>query len=70
MSNNSSKGEALKYLFKDFNLDINKTISFGDAENDVSMFQVTKYSGSFANSKHKDVLNHASIIFDSNNEPW
>ncbi|AKF41247.1 haloacid dehalogenase [Mycoplasmopsis canis] len=70
MSNDASKGNALRFLFNKFNLDLSKTISFGDAENDVSMFSVTKFSGSFNNTRHKDVAAKAKIVFESNNIPW
>ncbi|UWV81913.1 HAD family hydrolase [Mycoplasmopsis cynos] len=44
MSIKASKGNALEYLFKINNLDFNRTICFGDGENDFSMFKISKYS--------------------------
>ncbi|WP_416374040.1 HAD hydrolase family protein [Mycoplasmopsis cynos] len=34
----------MEYLFKINNLDFNRTICFGDGENDFSMFKISKYS--------------------------
>lgn len=50
---NSSKGEGLKKLAEIFNINLDKSIVFGDEENDISMFQVAKYSVAMGQSKEK-----------------
>ncbi|QGZ97750.1 Cof-type HAD-IIB family hydrolase [Mycoplasma sp. NEAQ87857] len=50
MSSKATKGNGLKYLFEQYNLDLNKTICFGDADNDESMFEICKFSGATANA--------------------
>jgi len=49
-SANASKGKALKYVAEYIRVDLNNTVVFGDNENDISMFQVAKYSVAMGNS--------------------
>ncbi|UUD34858.1 HAD family hydrolase [Mycoplasmopsis caviae] len=60
MRKDATKGEAVKFLANKYNLDLNRTICFGDAENDTSMFSISKYSASPAsgniNAKSKSLL--------------
>ncbi|ADV34646.1 Cof-type HAD-IIB family hydrolase [Mycoplasmopsis fermentans] len=46
MRTDATKGEAVKNVAQKYNLDLNRTICFGDAENDTSMFSISKYSAS------------------------
>lgn len=63
----SSKGEGIKFLANLMDLNLNKTIAFGDADNDIPMFQTVKYSVAMNNAVDglKKVATH---ITDSNNE--
>ena len=45
-----SKGKALKILDQKKIISLNKTITFGDANNDLSMFKESKYSVAMANA--------------------
>ena len=45
----ATKGNALKTLLPLLNVDLSHTICFGDGQNDVSMFEVAKYSVSMGN---------------------
>ncbi|UUM24465.1 HAD family hydrolase [Mycoplasma sp. 3686d] len=65
MPSNISKGQALQKLAQLYNIDLNKTIVFGDEENDVAMFKVAKYSVAMGQSKDF-VKQHAQFITDSN----
>ncbi|MCU4706313.1 Cof-type HAD-IIB family hydrolase [Mycoplasma sp. CSL7503-lung] len=69
MSINATKGNAIKYLLDLYDLSVNKTISFGDADNDESMFEVTKYSGVMPNGM-KSVQNTALLTMDNNDSDW
>ncbi|WP_308700345.1 HAD family hydrolase [Mesomycoplasma hyorhinis] len=62
----SSKGDGLKILAKDFNLELNATISFGDEANDVSMFEVCKYSVAMGQADHY-VREKASFSIENHN---
>ncbi|WP_033159873.1 Cof-type HAD-IIB family hydrolase [Mycoplasmoides alvi] len=45
-----SKGNAIKMLSKKLDIDLNHTLSIGDSGNDISMFEVTKYSSTLESS--------------------
>ncbi|MBN4083316.1 Cof-type HAD-IIB family hydrolase [Mycoplasma sp. CSL10137] len=69
MSINATKGNAIKYLLDLYDLSVNRTISFGDADNDESMFEATKYSGVMPNGM-KSVQNSALLTMDNNDSDW
>lgn len=68
-SKKASKGNGLKFLLKELNLDINRTISFGDADNDISNFDVTKFSVATKEAS-SEVKNAAVLQAKSNDESW
>lgn len=61
----ASKGDALKFLADNNYIDLNETISFGDNENDISMFKKTKYSVAMGNALD-NIKKYATFITDSN----
>lgn len=65
---NSSKGEGIKYLAKLLSLNLNKTLAFGDANNDISMFQVVKYSVAMGNAvkELKKIATFVTLNNDNN----
>lgn len=63
----ASKGNALKFLDDNNYIDLNETISFGDNENDISMFKATKYSVAMGNALD-DIKKCATFITDSNED--
>ncbi|MGZ9762598.1 HAD family hydrolase [Mycoplasma sp. 394] len=65
----ATKGNALKWLLDKYNLDANKTMVFGDAENDISMFEVVRYSATTANS-FEIVKNKVHMHLQSNDVAW
>ncbi|WP_416374155.1 HAD hydrolase family protein [Mycoplasmopsis cynos] len=67
MPNNCSKGEALNMLSKIQNIDLNKTIVFSDEHNDISMFNVSKYSVAMGQA-NLEIKNAATFITLSNND--
>lgn len=48
-----SKGQGLKTLHKKDLIDLDKTLVFGDAENDLSMFEAAKWSVAMGNAQEK-----------------
>ncbi|QKT05441.1 Cof-type HAD-IIB family hydrolase [Mycoplasma sp. OR1901] len=69
MSVDATKGNAIKYLLNKYDLDIDRTFSFGDADNDESMFEVTKYSGVMPNGM-VSVQNTAILTMQDNDTNW
>lgn len=69
MGINASKGNSLTWLSKEYNLDLNKTICFGDAENDETMFNVAKFSGLTSNC-FESVKNKAIFNLGDNDTNW
>lgn len=69
MENTATKGKGLMYLASKYNLDLNRTIAFGDGENDISMFDVVKYSVSMDNGF--EIAKRSAVYpgYD-NNSPW
>ena len=57
-----SKGNAAKMLSKLLKIDLDQTLSIGDSGNDISMFNVTKYSATL-NSSLDSVKSKATKIF-------
>ena len=64
---NSSKGNGVRFISELMSLDLNKTVVFGDAENDISMFKAVKYSVAMGNAidELKKIATHTT---KSNNE--
>lgn len=65
-SQNSSKGNALKYLADFLNIPIKNSIAIGDDRNDISMFQVSGFSVAMENSDI-EVKSMADYVTTSNN---
>lgn len=63
----ASKGNALKFLATNKYIDLDETISFGDNENDVSMFSVTKFSVAMGNALDS-IKQCATFVTDSNSD--
>ena len=60
-----TKGDGLQILHNKGIIDLEKTLVFGDAENDLSMFQKAKWSVAMGNAQEK-VKEAATFITDSN----
>lgn len=60
-SNKTSKGNAIKWIFKATEKDLDELILFGDNENDISMFNITKNSVVLANGSD-DAKQNATYI--------
>ena len=67
MPDGLSKGEGLKKLHNKGIIDLNHTLVFGDAENDISMFKVAKWSVAMGNAQN-EVKKIATFITNSNND--
>lgn len=63
----SQKGEALKFLAKYLNIDIQDTIAFGDSDNDLSMIKEAGIGVAMENAKD-DIKSHADFVTKSNND--
>ena len=63
---NSSKGNALKYLADFLNIPIKNSIAIGDDRNDISMFQASGFSVAMGNSDSK-IKSLADYVTTSNN---
>ncbi len=63
----SSKGVGIKYIANLLSLDLDKTLAFGDANNDIPMFQTVKYSVAMGNAVN-DLKKVATYITKSNDE--
>lgn len=64
---NQSKGSGLQKLHDQGIINLNETLVFGDAENDISMFQVAKWSVAMGNAQEK-TKKVATFITRSNDE--
>ena len=64
MHKESGKGAALDILSKETGLDLSRTVSFGDSENDISMLQTTQI-GYAMNSANKQVKEAADFTCES-----
>ncbi|WP_027334324.1 Cof-type HAD-IIB family hydrolase [Mycoplasma elephantis] len=67
MPKNSSKGNALKNFIQNHNIDKNKVIAFGDADNDLSMKDATGFFVAMGNA-NENVKKSANFITKTNNE--
>ncbi|WP_025755318.1 HAD family hydrolase [Mycoplasmopsis cricetuli] len=67
MPKNCSKGNALQWLAKNYHFSLENTIVFGDEYNDVSMFQVARYSVAMGQSAI-DIKKYSTFETLSNNE--
>src|SRR5690625_593316 len=63
----ASKGNAVTYLAKILNIDLNKSMAIGDSENDISMFKVVTDSYAMANANDQ-VKSNAKHITTNNDE--
>ena len=59
-----SKGQALQKLSKLLDISLDRALSIGDSENDISMFKLTRYSATLKSSA-PTVKNHATHVFDT-----
>lgn len=66
MPQGSNKGLGLKLLNDKKIIELENTIVFGDADNDISMFKIAKYSVAMGQSK-EEVKKEALFITDDNN---
>ncbi|RIV16491.1 Cof-type HAD-IIB family hydrolase [Mycoplasmopsis gallopavonis] len=69
MGQSASKGNGLYFLAQKEGLDLSRTICFGDSENDISMFEVVKYSASMANGLEK-IKDYALLEAPDHNTDW
>lgn len=67
MAKGISKGSALSWLQNKLNILPEETMAFGDNENDVEMFAVSKYSIAVSNAR-KEVKDAAFYVTKSNDE--
>lgn len=65
--NNISKGKAVEEVCKYLNISTNEAMAIGDGENDISMFEVVKYSVAMGNALD-NVKKEAKIVADSDDE--
>jgi Cof subfamily protein (haloacid dehalogenase superfamily) len=63
----ASKGKALMYLAKHYNIKLEDVIVFGDQENDISMLQIAGTSIAMGNAED-NVKEHADFVTLSNDE--
>ena len=66
MPKDISKGNAVKKLAQENNIQLDEILVFGDGENDLSMFEVVKYSVAMGNAM-ETVKQAAHFITDTNN---
>lgn len=68
MLNGATKGKALEFIANTYGFSLEETIVFGDADNDISMFEKAKYSVAMGNavSKLKEIANY--ITSDNDND--
>ncbi|WP_036452667.1 Cof-type HAD-IIB family hydrolase [Mycoplasma buteonis] len=69
MPKNASKKEALEWLSKTYDFDLGKTISFGDADSDQGMFEITGMSAAMSNGT-ESVKKSALLVVGDNNHNW
>ncbi len=62
---NSSKGNGIRYVSELLSLNILKTLAFGDANNDIPMFEAVQYSVAMNNAVD-DLKKIATYVTDSN----
>lgn len=67
MAHGVSKGNALRALCKKEDIDISKTIAFGDSLNDYSMIEASGYSVAMGNAKEelKEAADYVTLDHDS-----
>jgi hypothetical protein len=63
----SSKGEGIKYVAKLLSLNLDKTLAFGDADNDIPMLEVVKHSVAMGNAV-EELKSIATYVTDNNDE--
>ena len=62
-----SKGTALSFIQKLLNINNESTMTFGDSENDISMFKISYYSFAMQNSS-EEIKKYAKYVAPSNND--
>lgn len=67
MPKGASKGAALQELHDMNELDLDQTIAFGDADNDLTMFAITKYSVAMGQAKD-EIKQHATFTTACHND--
>ncbi|WP_434337106.1 Cof-type HAD-IIB family hydrolase [Mesomycoplasma conjunctivae] len=67
MTQGSNKGKGLEFLAQEYGLDLEKTIVFGDASNDLPMFAVAKYSVAMGQAK-PEIKSVANFTTQTNND--
>ncbi|MXR05975.1 HAD family phosphatase [Mycoplasma flocculare] len=67
MISGSNKGEGLKFLAQNYQLDLEKTLVFGDATNDLPMFATAKFSVAMGQSA-QNVQKKATFITKPNDQ--
>lgn len=63
-ANNTSKGQAIKFIQKIEKFKWEETVSLGDSQNDISMFKVCNYKISF-NSKDRSLTSLSTMVYDN-----
>lgn len=64
---NHNKGEALKKICQEYNFSMKDIIAFGDAENDIPMFDMVGTSVGMKNS-HEDLSKHIDMVSVEDND--
>ena len=63
----TDKGTALRLICEHIGIDINRTIAFGDGENDIHLLKAAKIGVAMENAE-PNLKKHADIIAKTNNE--
>lgn len=63
-ANNTSKGEAVKFIQNIEKFDLSETVSLGDSQNDISMFKLCNIKIAF-NAKDKALTSLSSVVYDN-----
>ncbi|WP_230861161.1 Cof-type HAD-IIB family hydrolase [Mycoplasma sp. 'Moose RK'] len=67
MISGSNKGQGLQFLAQNYQLDLQKTLVFGDAKNDLPMFAVAKFAIAMGQAT-QEVAKDANFVTKSNDE--
>ncbi|WNM13771.1 HAD family hydrolase [Mesomycoplasma ovipneumoniae] len=65
MISGSNKGQGLKFLKENYHLDLKRSLAFGDARNDISMFEQVRLAISMGQAS-QEVQDKADLVTDSN----
>lgn len=66
MAKGTSKGKTIMEFFPKYNLDLNKTMAFGDENNDIEMLQNIKYGIAMLNA-HTNLKKVTKYITEKDN---